>query len=61
MQTFVQDLRYGARMLLKKTDFTIVAAITLPWALGPTAAQSSASSIVFCCVRRLAATPSVWR
>src|SRR4029453_8571936 len=29
MQTLWQDLRYGARMLLKKRGFTLVAVITL--------------------------------
>src|SRR5215510_4786416 len=34
MQTFWQDLRYGARMLLNKRGFTVVAVITLGLGIG---------------------------
>jgi putative ABC transport system permease protein len=34
MQTFWKDLRYGARMLLKKRGFTIVAVVTLGLGIG---------------------------
>ena len=41
MDTLLQDIRYGARMLAKNPGYTALAVLSQRWALGPTRPSSA--------------------
>lgn len=58
VQSLWQDLRYGARMLLKRPGFTLIVVITLAVGIGANSALVGVINVVL--LRPLSASMSEW-